>query len=98
MDTCFDHPQAEIIAVADDNPEGLKKAAERLKVKTTYSDYKEMLAKEKPQIVAVCPRGSISIGTSPWRVPTPAPRSDGEALRQDSGGRIRSWRPLNANT
>ena len=57
IDTCWlDHPQAEIIAVADDNPEGLKKAAERLKVKTTYSDYKEMLAKEKPQIVAVCPR------------------------------------------
>lgn len=57
IDTCWlGQAQAEIVAVADDNPEGLKQAAERLKVKATYADYREMLAKEKPQIVSIAPR------------------------------------------
>jgi predicted dehydrogenase len=45
-----------IAAVADANPEGLAKAKLRLKTDNTYADYREMLAKEKPNIVAVCPR------------------------------------------
>ncbi|MCZ6793103.1 MAG: Gfo/Idh/MocA family oxidoreductase [Planctomycetota bacterium] len=47
---------AEIVAVADDDPGGRKKAAERLGVKAAYADYREMLRKERPQIVSVAPR------------------------------------------
>lgn len=57
IDLCWmDNPRAEIVAVADDNPDGLKKAGERLKIQSTYADYREMLKKEKPQIVAIAPR------------------------------------------
>lgn len=57
IDQCWlENPRAEIVAVADDNPEGLQKGGERLKTKKTYADYKEMLKQEKPQIVAIAPR------------------------------------------
>lgn len=46
----------EIIAVADDNDKGRAAAAKRLKVNNAYADYRKMLEKEKPQIVAVAPR------------------------------------------
>src|SRR5262245_53825643 len=46
----------EVVAVADDNEQGRSAAAERLKVKTTYADYRQMLKKEKPQIVSVADR------------------------------------------
>ena len=49
-------PNVEVVAVADDNEAGRKSAAERLKVKTAYADYREMLAKEKPQVVGIGPR------------------------------------------
>jgi predicted dehydrogenase len=45
-----------VIAVADDNPAGLKKAATKLKVEKAYAKYDEMLDKERPDIAAVCPR------------------------------------------
>jgi predicted dehydrogenase len=48
--------KAEIVAVADDNETGRTAAAKRLKVKNAYADYREMLQKEKPQIVSVAPR------------------------------------------
>jgi predicted dehydrogenase len=48
--------EAEIVAVADEDPEGRRKAAERLGVKAAYADYREMLRKERPSIVSVCPR------------------------------------------
>ncbi len=54
--TWFDVPQAEVVAVADDDPDGLAKAAKRLKVERAFSDYRQMLDKEKLDIVAVCPR------------------------------------------
>lgn len=50
------HPRCRVIAVADDNPEGLKKAGDRLKTTALYADYRQMLDREKPQIAAVCPR------------------------------------------
>lgn len=46
----------EIVAVADENEKGRAAAAQRLKVKNTYADYREMLAKERPQIVSVADR------------------------------------------
>ncbi len=49
-------PNTRIIAVADDNPGGLAAAAERLATRATYSDYRKMLAAERPDIAAVCPR------------------------------------------
>ena len=49
-------PNARIVAVADENPEGLKKAAERLGVRATYTDYRKMLREEKPDVVSIAPR------------------------------------------
>lgn len=49
-------PETEIVAVADAVSAGLAKAAERLRVKNTYADYRQMLLAEKPDLVAVAPR------------------------------------------
>jgi predicted dehydrogenase len=49
-------PNADIVAVADDNKDGLAAAARRLKVDQAYSDYRQMLDKATIDIVAVCPR------------------------------------------
>lgn len=49
-------PEAEIVAVSDDNAEGLAKAITRLAAPQGYSDFREMLDKEKPDIVAICSR------------------------------------------
>ncbi|MCE9532741.1 MAG: Gfo/Idh/MocA family oxidoreductase [Planctomycetes bacterium] len=46
----------EIVAVADENEVGRAAATKRLKAKTSYADYKEMLQKEKPNIVSVADR------------------------------------------
>ena len=46
-------PQTEVVAVADDNKAGLAAAVKRTGAKTGYADYREMLEKEKPQIVAI---------------------------------------------
>lgn len=49
-------PETEVIAIADENEEGRVKAANRTGAKAAYADYREMIEKEKPQIVAVGPR------------------------------------------
>ncbi len=49
-------PNAEIVAVADADPKGLEKAAERLHARKKYSDFREMLGTEKLDLVAICPR------------------------------------------
>ena len=43
-------PETHVVAVADDQADGLARAAGRLKVAAAnaYRDYREMLAKEKP--------------------------------------------------
>ena len=46
----------EIVAVADENEAGRKAAQTRLGAKNAYADYKQMLEKEKPQIVSVADR------------------------------------------
>ena len=52
----LDVPNTKIVAVADDNKMGLAAAAKRLKVEPTFSDYRAMLDRVKPDIVAICPR------------------------------------------
>jgi predicted dehydrogenase len=47
---------AQIIAVADPNEAGRKAAQTRLKAPNAYADYRDMLRKERPQIVSVAPR------------------------------------------
>ena len=49
-------PKLQVVAVADEAPEGRARAAKRLHVEKTYDDYREMLRKEKPQFVVVGPR------------------------------------------
>lgn len=49
-------PQTRIVAVADANPGGLAKACKRLGNPEGLSDYKELLRKHRPDIVAICPR------------------------------------------
>jgi len=43
-------------AIADANPAGLEKAAGRAGAKRKYADYREMLRKERPQLVSIAPR------------------------------------------
>lgn len=49
-------PEAEIVAVADDNKQGLAAAAKRLAVADVYSDYRQMLDRVKPDVVTIGPR------------------------------------------
>ena len=49
-------PETEVIAVADPHPGGRAKAVKDTGAKTGYADYREMLDKEKFDIVAICPR------------------------------------------
>jgi predicted dehydrogenase len=51
-----DIEQAEVVAVADEDPKGREAAAKRLKAPKSYADYRQMLEKERPQIVSVAPR------------------------------------------
>lgn len=49
-------PQTEVVAVADEHEAGRRDAQSRTKAATAYADYREMLAKERLQIVAIGPR------------------------------------------
>ena len=49
-------PQVEVAAVADPDAAGRAKAQARTGAKNAYADYRELLAKEKPDIVSICPR------------------------------------------
>jgi predicted dehydrogenase len=51
-----DVPNVDIVAVADENEPGRGAAAKRLGARNAYSDYRQMLAKERPRIVSVAPR------------------------------------------
>jgi predicted dehydrogenase len=48
--------EVEVVAVADNDPAGLREAGKRLGVSNLYADYREMLEKEKFDIVSVAPR------------------------------------------
>jgi predicted dehydrogenase len=57
LDTAFkDSELFQVIALADDDPDGLAAAGKRLGLTTLYADYREMLAREKPDIVSIGPR------------------------------------------
>jgi predicted dehydrogenase len=49
-------PGVEVVAVADPNAEGRAKAATRSGARRQYGDYREMLEKEKPNLVCIAPR------------------------------------------
>jgi predicted dehydrogenase len=49
-------PRAEVVAVADADPRGLAAAVSKTGAKNSYADYRTMLEKERPEIVAVAPR------------------------------------------
>jgi predicted dehydrogenase len=48
--------ECEVVAVADQDAAGLQKAVARTGAARSYADYRQMLDKERPHIVAVCPR------------------------------------------
>ena len=48
--------QVSVEAIADADVEGLRKAAARSGAKRQYRDFREMLAKEKPDLVCIAPR------------------------------------------
>jgi len=50
------HPRIEVVAVADADAEGRRKAAERLGVRAAYEDYAKMLRQERPEVVVIAPR------------------------------------------
>jgi predicted dehydrogenase len=45
-----------VAAVADADPAGLIRAAQRMEAKRRYADYWEMLEREKPDLVCIAPR------------------------------------------
>lgn len=49
-------PQAELVAVADDDRRGLAEAAQRLKVERAFTDYVRMLGEVRPDVVSIAPR------------------------------------------
>jgi predicted dehydrogenase len=51
-----DIQNTQVIAVADPDPKGRTAAAKRIHAPNAYADYREMLTKEKPNIVSVSPR------------------------------------------
>ena len=54
LDTCWLHiPECEIVGVADPHAGGRASAAKRLKAPAAFADYRELMDKAKPQIVAI---------------------------------------------
>jgi predicted dehydrogenase len=49
-------PNAKIVAVADEDEKGREAAVARLKAPAGYADFREMLRKEKPEVVSVADR------------------------------------------
>src|SRR5215207_8225858 len=45
-------PNVRVVAVADKNESGREKAKARIGAERAYADYREMLAKEKPNLVS----------------------------------------------
>jgi predicted dehydrogenase len=51
-----DRDDVQLLAVADPVAEGRRQAMQRSKAQREYEDYRQMLAKERPQLVAIAPR------------------------------------------
>ena len=57
MDLVFaGRPEIEVVGLADPSQTGRARAQERVRARRTYADYREMLEKERPQLVSVAPR------------------------------------------
>jgi len=57
LDLIFDdHPKIELLALADPDEAGGKKAASKAKAPRDYADYHTLLEREKPHLVCVAPR------------------------------------------
>src|SRR5262245_52320097 len=57
LDVIFNnHPDIEVLAVADPDPPGRNKGQAQCQAKRAYADYRELLDKERPQLVSVGPR------------------------------------------
>src|SRR5206468_967368 len=46
----------EVVAVADENEAGRRRAGQRSHAHRAYADYREMLQKEEPDFVGICSR------------------------------------------
>lgn len=61
MHLAFDlHDRIQVVGLADPDEEGRAKHAAAAGAENTYADYREMLEKEKPDLVAVGPRWTIN--------------------------------------
>lgn len=57
LDLIFnDRPNIVVVAIADPDAAGRAKAAARCQAQRQYADYREMLERERPQLVSVAPR------------------------------------------
>lgn len=57
LDVCWlELPNVTIVGLADDDPKGLARAADRLGVAASFGDYHRMLDETRPQIVSIGPR------------------------------------------
>lgn len=57
LDTCFHELEwADYVAIADDDPAGLQAAGKKFGIERLYADYREMLDREKPDVVSIGPR------------------------------------------
>lgn len=57
LDTAFvGVDRADVVAVADSDPAGLRRAGERLNVAVLFADFREMLDRVKPDVVCIGPR------------------------------------------
>src|SRR5690606_13046843 len=60
MHLAFDlHDRVQVVGLADPDEEGRAKHAAEAGAANTYADYREMLEKEKPDLVAIGPRWTI---------------------------------------
>ena len=57
LDSAYqDLSNVRLVAIADPDPDGLREAGERTGADRLYLDYREMLEKEKLDLVNICPR------------------------------------------
>lgn len=60
LDMAFrDFPSVEVLAVADPDAAGRARAAERAGAQRQYADFREMLSREKADLVVIAPRWSV---------------------------------------
>ncbi|MCS6861888.1 MAG: Gfo/Idh/MocA family oxidoreductase [Abditibacteriales bacterium] len=65
--------ETELVAVADVHPKALQERADEFNVRGRYRDYREMIEKEKPDIVSICLwqglHAEVTVGCAEMKVP-----------------------------